>query len=79
MSRFGPLDKQVLIAFFAPLDAPPGASKEFTVASNSRVHMARVHMKDAKSGLKRKKKNNKEGSTPTREVFFGETEKKQSK
>lgn len=41
------------------------------MASRTQIYKARKRIKKRKSGLKRKKANEKQGSTPTRDAFFG--------
>jgi hypothetical protein len=41
------------------------------VASRTQIYKTRKRIKQRKAGLKRKKENEKKGTTPTKEALFG--------
>jgi hypothetical protein len=68
--RLSRLDKPARIAFFSAALALEHAG-DAAVASRTQVYKARKRIKKRKAGLKRKRDNEKNGSTPTKEAFFG--------
>ena len=49
------------------------------MASVTRIYKVRKNLKDRKAGLERKNKLNRDGSTPTKAVFFGDKEEDDKK
>ena len=46
------------------------------MASSTQIYMRRNQLKLKKQGVKGKKKREKQGTTPTRAAFFGDTKEK---
>jgi hypothetical protein len=49
----------------------PEYAGDAAVASRTQIYKTRKRIKQRKAGLKRKKENEKKGTTPTKEALFG--------